>query len=297
MTSARRSAPDAPRPPGPVRRLLRWIVSPTGVALFATAIVGGIAAAISYSHMLDWAKANDDPNSEWRAYLFPVSVDGAIMAASAVLYADSRAGRKTDKLAYIIIVVGILWSIVANIAHDTRGWGAEKTIAGWPPIALALVVELVMRFVRRMSEQAEALAAASADAQRLADEQAAEAARLAEEAETKRLEAEAKKLEAEERRRERAEQREQDKAEEPQAEVVRLRATGTDGASGRPDWLAPDATAQQAMESYLTRHPAATGAELDREVGRPYFNTTDGYGRKVAREWRNRQQEPRQEEV
>lgn len=292
MTLARRSAPDAPRPPSLIRR----IFSSTGMALLGAAIVGGIAAVISYSHMLDWAKANEDVSSEWRAYLFPVSVDGAIMAASAVLYADSRANRKSDWLAYVIIVVGIVWSIVANMAHNTTGWAAEKGIAGWSPIALALVVELVFRFVRRMSEQADALAKAAADAQRIADAQAAEAARLAEETENERVKAEARKAEAEVRRRERAEQREREKAEEPQAEVVQLRATGTDGASERPEWLAPDATAQQAMESYLARHPTATGAELDREVGRPYFNTTDGYGRKVARMWRE-QQETRQEEV
>jgi hypothetical protein len=58
------------------------LVSATGVALMAVALVGGIAAAISYSHMLDWAKANGDVNAhEWRAYLFPLSVDGAIVAA------------------------------------------------------------------------------------------------------------------------------------------------------------------------------------------------------------------------
>lgn len=292
MTFARRSAPDAPRPPGTIRRLLRWLGSPTGVALQALAVVGGVAAVVSYSHMLDWAKANEEASSEWRAFLFPLSVDGAIMAASAVLYADSRAGRKADKLAYFIVVIGVLWSIVANVAHDTTGWGAEKTIAGWPPVALALVVELVFRFVRRMSEQAEALAKAEAEAARIAEEQAAEAARLAAEAEVKKAEAERKRQERAEQR----ERREREQDQEPQAEVLRLRATGTDGAPERPEWLAPDATAQQAMEAYLARHPAASGAELDREVGRPYFNTTDGYGRKVAREWRSKQ-ESRQEEV
>lgn len=293
MTFARRSAPDAPRSPGPIRRLLRWVGSPTGVALQALALVGGVAAAVSYSHMLDWAKANEDPSSEWRAYLFPLSVDGAIMAASAVLYADSRAGRKADKLAYVIVVIGVLWSIIANVAHDTTGWGAEKSIAGWPPIALALVVELVFRFVRRMGEQAEELARKQAEAQRVADERAAETARLTAEAEVKKAEADAKKAEAERKRQERADRREE---QEPQAEIVTLRATGTDGASERPAWLAEGATAQQAMEAYLRLHPQAKGAELDREVGRPYFNTAEGYGRKVARMWRE-QQESRQEEV
>jgi hypothetical protein len=293
MTLARRSAPDAPRPPGPARRLLRWIGSATGVALIAVAIVGGIAAVISYSHMLDWAKANEDAASEWRSFLFPISVDGAIMAASAVLYADSRAGRKADKLAYAIVTIGVLWSIVANVAHDTTGWGAQKGIAAWPPVALALVVEMVFRFVRRMSEQADALAKAAEEAQRLADAQAAEAARIAEEKAAEETKAEERRRE----RRERAEQRQREQPpEEPEAEVFQLRATGTDGAE-RPAWLLEGATAEQAMHAYLaTMDASATGADLDRIVGVPYFGTTPGYGRKVARKWRD-QNESRQEEV
>lgn len=297
MKSARRNAPDAPRPHGPIRRALRRAFSATGAALFGAGVVGGIAAAISYSHMLDWAKANDDVSSEWRAYLFPVSVDGAIVAASAVLYADSRAGRKSDKLAYGIIVIGILWSIVANIAHNTTGWGAEKSIAGWPPLALALVVEMVFRFVRRMSEQAEALAKAEAEALAAAEAARIEAERLAIEQARIEQEAAARKAEAEQRRREKAEQRDRERVEqEPQAEVLQLRATGTDGAQ-RPAWLHTDATAEQAMNAYLDHvNAAANGAELDREVGIPYFGTSDGYGRKIIRKRRD-QQQSRQEEV
>ena len=293
MNFARRSAPDAPRPPGSIRRMLRWVSSPTGVALLAVALVGGIAAVISYSHMFDWAKANEDAASEWRSFLFPISVDGAIVAASAVLYADSRAGRRADWLAYLIIVVGVLWSIVANVAHDTTGWGAQKGIAAWPPVALALVVEMVFRFVRRMSQQAEALAEAAAEARRLADAQATEAARLAEEKAIEEAKAEERRRE----RRERAEQRQRDQPpEEPEAEVFQLRATGTDGVE-RPGWLAEGATAEQAMHAYLgTVNADATGADLDRIVGVPYFGTTPGYGRKVKRAWKD-QQETQQEEV
>lgn len=284
MNFARRSAPDAPRPLGSAPRTTRW---PTITALVAVAVVGGIAAVISYSHMLDWAKANEDAASEWRSFLFPISVDGAIVAASAVLYADSRAGRRADWLAYLIIVVGVLWSIVANVAHDTTGWGAQKGIAAWPPVALALVVEMVFRFIRRMSEQAEALAAAAAEAARLAEAAQAEADRLAQEKA-------AEETRAEERRRERAEKRErrerEQPPEEPEAEVFQLRATGTDGGE-RPAWLVEGATAEQTMHAYLgTVDANATGADLDRIVGVPYFGTTPGYGRKVARKWREQQE-------
>lgn len=299
MKSARRSASDAPRSPGAIRRFLRLIASPVGVALFATSSLVGIVAAISYSHMLDWAKANGDTGAdEWRAFLFPLSVDGAVVAASAVIYADARAGRKADKLAYFVAVVGMAWSVIANVAHDKTGWLAEKAIAGWPAVALAVVVELVFRFVRRMREQADQLAAAEREAAERAEAARIEAERIAAEEARAAEEAAARKAETEQRRREKAEQREREKAEqEPEAEVLQLRATGTDGTE-RPAWLVEGATAEQAMRNYLaTVDSSATGADLDRMVGVPYFGTTPGYGRRVRREWRQQQESNQRKEV
>lgn len=274
MSLARRSAPDAPRELGLLRRLVRWLASPSGVALLAVLAVAGVGAAISYSHMLDWAKINGDVDAhEWRAFLFPLSVDGAIIAASAVIYADARAGRTADWLAYTIVVVGMAQSVVANVSHDWKDWRAELVIAGWPALAVAGGIELMFRFVRRSREHAEAEAEAA--------EQAAQAQAEAEE------KAEARRRKREEKAREAPAETEPEQA----AEVVQLRATGTDGAE-RPDWLKEGATAEQAMRTYLDRvDPAASGADLDRMVGVPYFGTTPGYGRKVRRSWQSEQAE------
>ncbi|WP_020387855.1 DUF2637 domain-containing protein [Kribbella catacumbae] len=110
--------------------------------------VAGIAAAISYGHMHDWALANGEPS--WRALLFPLSVDGLLIAASAVLLADSRSGRKADWLAWALVVVGSLVSVTANVAHDWVARAAEIAIAGWPPLALVGSYELLMRLLRRL---------------------------------------------------------------------------------------------------------------------------------------------------
>jgi hypothetical protein len=270
MIFARRSAPGAPPELGPIRRLLRWIASPTGVALLAVLAVAGVGAAISYSHMFDWAKINGDTGPhEWRAYLFPISVDGAIVAASAVIYADARAGRKADWLAYVTVSIGMAMSVTANVVHDQwRDDKAEWVIAGWPAVALGVGAELMFRFVRRVREHREALAEVAAE-----QEQA-------------RLEAQEK---AEARRRKREEKASEDLAEEA-AEIVQLRATGTDGAE-RPGWLAEGATAEQAMRTYLSEvDSSASGADLDRMVGTPYFGTAPGYGRKVRRSWQSEQE-------
>jgi hypothetical protein len=286
MDLARRSAPDAPA--GPTRRLLRWLASPTGVALLAVLVVAGVGAAISYSHMLDWARANGDTGDrEWRAYLFPVSVDGAIIAASAIIYADARVGRPADWLAYLVVAVGMGQTVTANVAHDWVDGRAELIIAGWPALAVAGGTELVFRFVRRIREHDDTLA----EAQRQA-----ELDRLA--AEREAAEAEQKAEEARQRRREREESKRQQAAEaEPDAEVVRLRADGADSAQ-RPAWLAKDATAEQAMRAYLAQvNPEASGADLDRAVGVPYFGTAPGYGRKIARAWRAERDERKEQEA
>jgi len=170
MKFARRSAHDAP---GAIRRVLskvrgfrlrrptspatghvrRWELRLViGVALLATLTVVGIAAAISYSHMQDWATKNHEP--DWRAALFPISVDGAILAASMIIYADSRT-KKTDPLAYLIALGGMGMTVFANIGHDWVDQKAAWIIAGWPPLAMAALVELLFRFVRRLRERAD----------------------------------------------------------------------------------------------------------------------------------------------
>lgn len=53
----------------------------------------------------------------------------------------------------------------------------------------------------------------------------------------------------------------------------------------RPDWLTDGMTARDAMFAYLDRYPETSGAQLDREVGVPLFETKPGYGRKIRGEW------------
>jgi len=52
----------------------------------------------------------------------------------------------------------------------------------------------------------------------------------------------------------------------------------------RPDWITDGMNAKSAMFAYLDRHPAATGADLDR-FGMRHLGTKRDYGRVVRREW------------
>ncbi len=133
-----------------------------GATVAVVAVVAAIAGAISYGHMHDWASANGEP--AWRALLFPLSVDGLLIAASVVLLADSRAERPADKLAYVLVVVASLVSVTANVAHDWVSRIAEISIAGWPPLALVGSYELLMRLLRRLQMVTEAPASEKAGA-------------------------------------------------------------------------------------------------------------------------------------
>lgn len=129
------------------------LVTIVSFTMLALAAVIGVAATISYSHMFDWAKINGEPR--WRAHLSPIAVDGALLAASLVMYADARMRNRKDWLAYLTAFAGIAWSVLANMNHDVVSRVAAKAIAAWPPLALAVTIELVLRFTRRLREQSE----------------------------------------------------------------------------------------------------------------------------------------------
>lgn len=129
------------------------LVLVVSLVLLALTAVIAVAVAISYSHMFDWALANREPR--WRAHLSPISVDGAMLAASLVMYADARMRNRPDWLAYLTMIAGIGWSVLANMNYDVVSAAAAKAIAAWPPLSLAVSVELVLRFIRRLRERSE----------------------------------------------------------------------------------------------------------------------------------------------
>lgn len=108
--------------------------------------------------MYDWAQLNGEPH--WRSVLFPVSVDGMLIAASAVLYVDHRLNREPHKLAYWLEVAGVVVSISANVLHDWDHVVAQKWISGWGPIAWFGSFYLFVRFLRSLAPIALRLVAA-----------------------------------------------------------------------------------------------------------------------------------------
>jgi hypothetical protein len=109
-------------------------------------VVAGIAATSSYAHMVHVAlRYGERPEV---ARVLPISVDGMMIVATAVMLEDQRAGRRARWSARVAFVLGVGASIAANIAaaHPTAG---ARVVAAWPALALLLVVEMLARPTRR----------------------------------------------------------------------------------------------------------------------------------------------------
>lgn len=115
-------------------------------------IVAITAAVISFFHVRDLALEAGE--TELASWLLPISIDGAIAAAAAVILADSRAGRRPAALTWLLLALGILGSLAANIASAEPTMIA-RAVASWPPVALALGIEVLSGLARRTSEQSE----------------------------------------------------------------------------------------------------------------------------------------------
>jgi len=108
----------------------------------STLLVAGVAAYSSYEHQrLFAATGGADPTA---AELWPLSVDGLVLLASIGLL---RTGPHTSSRArctlWLAFGLGIAVSLAANIAAaPALGW-QPVLVAGWPPIALLLAVELL----------------------------------------------------------------------------------------------------------------------------------------------------------
>lgn len=118
----------------------------TRTAGCGVAVVALTAAVISFEHVR--ALALEAGERELPSWLLPVSIDGAIAAAVAVLLADSRAGRRPAALTWMLLGLGLASSLAANVA-SAQPTATARAVAAWPPIALALGIEVLAGLIRR----------------------------------------------------------------------------------------------------------------------------------------------------
>ncbi|MGP3921426.1 DUF2637 domain-containing protein [Nonomuraea sp. 10N515B] len=121
-------------------RIIRWTTTLT------VAILAAIAAVISYRHLHILAVRHGE--SPLSAALLPLSVDGMILASSMALLADSRRGGRGGPLPWLLLIVGSLASVAANIAVAEPSL-IGRAVAAWPALALIGGMEMAFRLVRQ----------------------------------------------------------------------------------------------------------------------------------------------------
>ena len=125
----------------------------TRLAAFGgAAVVGGVAAVVSFGHLRAVALAAGE--GHLAATLLPVSVDGLLVSAAGVMVADRQAGRRARTSARVSFAAGCAATVGGNLASAAPtplGWA----VASWAPLALLLVTEMLVRHGRPEKRPAE----------------------------------------------------------------------------------------------------------------------------------------------
>jgi hypothetical protein len=106
-------------------------------------LVAAVAAYSSYAHQRHFALAGGA--DQVSAALWPLSVDGLVVLASlGLVRAQSNTTTRARLALWVAFLLGVAVSLAANIAAaPVLGW-QPVLVAGWPPLALLLAVELVV---------------------------------------------------------------------------------------------------------------------------------------------------------
>ena len=121
------------------------------IAYASAAVVAVVAAVVSFEHMRYVGRVAGE---EWRSWLIPLSVDGQLISATLVAWFARKRGRSIPGITLMSLVLGLWASVGANIVAALlpgsgtlpEGWGWLPVAVGvWPPVALAMAFESVLR--------------------------------------------------------------------------------------------------------------------------------------------------------
>ncbi|MEU8146756.1 DUF2637 domain-containing protein [Nonomuraea sp. NPDC048901] len=127
----------------------------TGVLFLAA-----IAAVVSFRHMHELCLRHGE--DRLAVVLIPLAVDGTIVVASMSILLANRYGSCGGVLAWIMLGVGSLASLAANVAVAEPSL-IGRIIAAWPSAALIGSYKLLMSQIRRLSAASKRVADAVED--------------------------------------------------------------------------------------------------------------------------------------
>jgi hypothetical protein len=110
------------------------------IAVLTVAGLAGLAATVSYRHMLLLAQRHGQRGID--AHAFPLCVDGLDLIGVLVLLADRRAARASGWLPWSVLAVGTIASIAANVAVAPAN-PVARAISGWSAVALLAAAKML----------------------------------------------------------------------------------------------------------------------------------------------------------
>jgi hypothetical protein len=135
---------------------VRW------TAVAAVVAVAGVAAYVSYWHCVEVVTHRGEPGMV--GHLYPVVIDGIIVAASMVLLDAARHTEAAPKLAWWLLGAGIAVTLAANVTYGAQSGVSGALWAAWPAAAFVGCYELLMLLVRAAARRAPALPEPASDA-------------------------------------------------------------------------------------------------------------------------------------
>jgi Protein of unknown function (DUF2637) len=113
------------------------------IAVISVVVVASIAAIMSYEHLASLAERVGERYS----FLFPISIDGMIVASSMALLVRRRAGRSWGVVPVGALLLGIIMTVFGNIA-SAEPTILARVVAASPPVVFAISFEILLSMLR-----------------------------------------------------------------------------------------------------------------------------------------------------
>ena len=121
--------------------------------MLAVVAVAGVAGYISYWHAVEVVTRHGE--TAVRGHLYPVVIDGIIVAASMVVLDAARHREARPLLAWWLLGAGIGVTLAANVTYGVTFGLAGALWAAWPALAFVGCYELLMMLVRASARRAQ----------------------------------------------------------------------------------------------------------------------------------------------
>ncbi len=82
------------------------------------------------------------------ARLLPLSVDGLIVAASFLILPEARAARDVPRLGRLMLALGVITTVAANIAYGVKGGAYDALVSAWPAVSFLGCAEMLTYLLR-----------------------------------------------------------------------------------------------------------------------------------------------------